>query len=179
MATTVLALSGDSVPWWPQRYRRSCDLDGVTTAGGGFAPGASTAQPETHDHHRARGFAGVELRDHRRPLDRDTTATPDLPSGLLELFPPRGQLVRPQDQIGAQLAKGWTGELTLDSTPLPDDQYDPIEKANNAIIWRPGPGKVFTQTEPGPHTLTLHFWPIQEGPSGTDARTFSWTFKVG
>ncbi|HEY1737300.1 MAG TPA: hypothetical protein VGI86_01240 [Acidimicrobiia bacterium] len=110
---------------------------------------------------------------------RSTTATPDLPSGILELFPPRGQLVRPQDQIGAQLAKGWTGELTLDSTPLPDDRYDPIEKANNAIIWRPGPGKAFTQTEPGDHTLTLHFWPIQVGPSGSDSRTFSWTFKVG
>ena len=76
------------------------------------------------------------------------------------------------------------GQLSLDSTPMPDDQYDPIEKANNAIIWRPGPGKLFTQTAPGNHTATdPHYLADERGPRARKAnacsRTFSWTFKVG
>ncbi len=110
---------------------------------------------------------------------RDTTATPDLPSGIAELFPPRGQVVRPQDELGVQLQKGWTGELTLDTTPLPKDQYDPVALENNAIFWRPGPGKEFSETPPGKHTLSLHYWPVEEGSGGPDDHTFTWDFKVG
>jgi hypothetical protein len=87
---------------------------------------------------------------------RNTTSTADLPSGIAELFPPRGQVIRPQDELGVQLQKGWTGELTLDSTPLPKDQYDPIMLLDNAVFWRPGPGKELSETPPGKHTLTLH-----------------------
>jgi hypothetical protein len=110
---------------------------------------------------------------------RNTTSTPDLPSGIAELFPPRGQVYRPQDALGVQLDHGWSGELTLDATPLPKDQYDPTDLANGAIFWRPGPGKEFSETPPGKHTLTVHFWPTQEGSGGPDDRTFTWDFKIG
>ncbi len=78
-----------------------------------------------------------------------------------------------------QLQKGWTGELTLDSTPLPKDQYDPVELANNAIFWRPGPGKELSETPPGKHTLTVHYWLAEEGAGGPSDHTFTWDFKVG
>lgn len=110
---------------------------------------------------------------------RNTTSTPDLPTGIAELFPPRGQVYRPEDTLGVQMQTGWTGELTLDTTPLPKDQYDPIELENGAIFWRPGPGKEFSQTPPGKHTLTLHYWLTEEGPGGPNDHTFTWDFKIG
>ncbi len=110
---------------------------------------------------------------------KDTTSTPDLPSGVTELFPIRGGLIRPQDQMGVQLTAGWTGELTFDNTPLPKDQYEPNGIAQGSIFWRPGPGKEFSESTPGKHTLTVHYWPTEQGPGGPDDHTFAWDFKVG
>ncbi len=108
---------------------------------------------------------------------RSTTSTPDLPAGVLELFPPRDLVVRAQDQIGIRLDKDYTGELTLDDTPLPKDEYEQNGSDVGFLFWRPGPGKAFTELKPGPHRIQAHYWPKLQGPGGADDRTFTWTFK--
>jgi hypothetical protein len=110
---------------------------------------------------------------------RNTTSTPDLPSGLIELRPARGYVIRPQETIGVHLDKGFTGELTLDSTPLPKDQYEVAGIATGFTYWQPGPGKEFSEIPPGKHTLTVHYWPTDEGPGGPNDHSFTWDFKVG
>jgi hypothetical protein len=109
---------------------------------------------------------------------RNTTSTPDLPSGIAELFPPKGEVTTQQAEIGVVLQRGYSGELTLDGQPLPKDQYEPTGLAIGEVFWRPGPGKVYLQTPPGNHTLSVNYWPTTQGPGGPDARTFAWAFKV-
>ena len=108
---------------------------------------------------------------------RNDTTTPDLPAGIIELFPPRDLVVRAQEQIGAKLDPDLTGELTLDGTPLPLDEYELQGIDIGRIFWKPGVNHVFEEHEPGQHRITLRYWPKDEGAGGDNERTFSWTFK--
>ena len=109
---------------------------------------------------------------------RSTTSTSDLPTAIQELFPARDNVVQTQSAVGIRLDKDWTGELTLDGTPLPVDQYEPNGIDIGRIFWKPGSGQEFSVLRPGNHTLMIHYWPRKEGPGGTNDLTFSWNFKA-
>ncbi len=108
---------------------------------------------------------------------KNDTATADLPPGILELFPPRDLVIRAQEQIGVKLDPEMTGELVLDDIPLPLDEYEVQGLDIGRIFWKPGINKTFAELEPGPHRITLRYWPKQEGSGGDNERTFTWTFK--
>jgi hypothetical protein len=110
-------------------------------------------------------------------VTQSNPSTPDLPTGIIQLFPPRDLVVRAQEQIGVHLNSDYTGELTLDGTPLPLDEYEVRGIEIGFIFWRPGFNQTFEELEPGPHTISLHYWPKKEGQGGENDRTFSWTFK--
>ena len=108
---------------------------------------------------------------------QNNTSTPDLPTGIVELFPPRDLVVRAQERIGVKLEPELTGELTLDGTPLPLDEYDLQGLDIGYVFWKPGVNQTFDELEPGPHRISLHYWPVEEGAGGENDRTFNWTFK--
>jgi hypothetical protein len=108
---------------------------------------------------------------------KNSTSTPDLPTGIIELFPARDLVVPAQQQVGVHLEEKLTGELALDGVPLPIDEYEPNGIDVGFIFWRPGAGKAFRELKPGPHSIQIHYWPKEQGPGGQDDRTFAWTFK--
>ncbi len=108
---------------------------------------------------------------------KNNTTTPDLPVGVQELFPSRDQVVLSQGQIGVQLDKTLTGELTLDGTALPLDEYEQNGLDLGTIFWKPGPNQTFSELKAGRHTITVHYWPKAQGPGGQDDRSFTWYFK--
>ncbi len=100
-----------------------------------------------------------------------------LPSAILNTVPVCGNVLIAQDAIGATLAAGYRGELTLDGVALPLDEYDSIALTQNEILWRPGPGKTFTQIQPGDHSMLITFEPT-DPKLARQSHAFSCAFKV-
>lgn len=103
--------------------------------------------------------------------------TAPLPDAIVTTFPRCGQVALRQAQIGVQLAQGYTGDVTLDGTPLPEDEYDVRAFEQGTILWQPGPGKAFTRLAPGLHLMRISYSPTDPSshlPSGA----FSCDFKA-
>lgn len=104
-----------------------------------------------------------------------TTAT-NLDGGKIErLIPTPGSKILQQDVIGIDLAPGYEGSLTLNGTPLPDDQITIIPQLNQ-VTFKPGPTKVFEQLPEGENCLVATYWLSATGPTVTTSR--SWCFTV-
>src|SRR5258708_6116196 len=58
-----------------------------------------------------------------------------LPTGLLVTIPKCGNVLIAQDAIGATLASGYRGEISLDGVALPLDEYDPTALTQGQILW--------------------------------------------
>ncbi len=101
---------------------------------------------------------------------------------------PGDQILR-QDRVGVDLAPGYIGEVVLDGVLIPPDQLlvptdDPAALATdlqwnplNEFLFQPGPGRVIEELAPGEHRLVVRFWEERLGED--DARTATWTFRVG
>jgi hypothetical protein len=121
---------------------------------------------------------------------RDDTSHPS----VLEQYPAPGGRALRQTEVGAQLEVGFDGRLTVNGIAIPEDQMegaiDPssvtpeqlrqfgIRPQNrNRVVFRPGPGKVIEEFEPGEITVTLRYFPDRRDP-GEGARTVTWTARV-
>lgn len=100
-----------------------------------------------------------------------------LPESILSTNPPCGTLVLAQSEIGAQIATGYRGELALDGVPLPADEYDKLQLADNTLSWKPGPGQTFRQISPGNHFMVISYTPTLQS-SRLPAGTYACQFKV-
>lgn len=108
-----------------------------------------------------------------------TDPEPVLTQGAVEQFiPANGSPAVPrQQEIGVDLATGWTGELIINGTPIPDDQIrrnDPL----NQLFFTPGEDQEIERLGAGRVTVTARIWRPVDGETRDDARTVTWTFSV-
>lgn len=117
--------------------------------------------------------------------DRDPVVVAQLP-------PPGGRALR-QTEIGAELRVGYDGRLTINGTPIPEEQMsgaiDPTTVSpqelrqfgirpnkRNSVYFQPGPGKVIESFDTGPVTIALRYF--KDRQAATSGRTVSWTITV-
>lgn len=99
-----------------------------------------------------------------------------LPSQVERIIPTKDALIRPQDEIGVDLANDYTGVLELDRAEIPEAQLNRVDPLGQ-LFFRPGPGKELGRFSPGVHTVTVIYWPKAE--TRASAQSFTWTFRVG
>lgn len=114
-------------------------------------------------------------------------------SVIISLTPNDGAQALRQTQVGADLAVGYDGRLTINGIEIPEDQMvgarDPAQvspedlaqnglRANNRnqVYFKPGPGKVIETFESGTVDITLRYF--REGQPGEGAGTVRWSFTA-
>jgi hypothetical protein len=100
-----------------------------------------------------------------------------LPDAIVATSPVCGTFALQQQAIGASLAKGYKGELSLDGIALPLDEYDPRALDQGTISWQPAPGKAFSHIAPGQHIMGISYAPA-DPHSSLKPGVFSCTFSV-
>jgi len=108
--------------------------------------------------------------------DTSREQTTGLPATIVSIQPRPGELIRPQDTIGAQLRGDLTGTLVLDGQEIPVGQLERLGVGE--VAFRPGPGKDLSQFPPGTHSVTVEYW-VAAKPRPIHPASFSWTFRVG
>jgi len=108
---------------------------------------------------------------------------PPLPVEIEAVVPTPGAVVRPQEDVGADLKDTYIGALFIDNQRIPEDQTR-IERALGQVTFRPGPNKDIAALEPGPHSATILFWPQEKGdePAARAAgvvKSYTWQFTAG
>jgi len=68
---------------------------------------------------------------------------PELPSAIERLIPPRGNLIRLQDDVGVDLDNAYKGRLVINRVVIPDDE----------VIWIPSLGKLTFRPGEDGHVL--------------------------
>ncbi|MFP5321177.1 MAG: hypothetical protein ACLGIC_04940 [Acidimicrobiia bacterium] len=102
------------------------------------------------------------------------------PDGVDARIPRDGAQILGQEQIGIDLAAGWTGELVLQplsndqAVPLPEDELERDEL--NRITYRPGPGKAIERLS-GDYCVLATIWDQVQGREATQ-RTETWCFSA-
>jgi hypothetical protein len=108
------------------------------------------------------------------------------PDAVVELIPNCGDAVFQQARVGVAMKPGYTAELTINGTPVPQDQVTggtsvgqnsnpkaPV--APDTFVFVPGPGKIIEQLPPENNVL-LRYWRLEDGED--TARTFTWRFRA-
>ncbi|WP_421118923.1 hypothetical protein ACE2AJ_16380 [Aquihabitans daechungensis] len=111
---------------------------------------------------------------------------------IVSLTPNDGSQALRQTEVGADLAVGYDGRLTINNVEIPEEQMvgardpsivapDDLQanglRANNRnqVYFKPGPGKVIEKFEPGTVDIVLRYF--KEG-EGTNGGTVRWSIKV-
>jgi len=112
---------------------------------------------------------------------------------VISLTPNDGAQAVRQTEVGADLAVGYDGRLTINGVEIPEDQMvgardpsivDPKDLAanglrannRNQVYFKPGPGKVIEQFEPGPVDISLRYF--KDGQPNEGVGTVRWSIKV-
>ena len=90
-----------------------------------------------------------------------------------KLYPCPGDIDLRQGVIGASLDQGWTLDLTVDNTPIPQDQ---VSVQGSDFRFTPGPGTETGALAPGRHTATIHYYRQLDDPA--NALVYSWAFQT-
>ena len=106
-----------------------------------------------------------------------------LPPEIEYLVPTPGAVIRPQEDVGADLKDTYTGALFIDDIRIPDTDAR-IERALGQVSFRPGPNKEITSLRPGHHYATIHFWPQDKGDEDAAraagaVKSYTWQFTAG
>ncbi|GIU85080.1 MAG: hypothetical protein KatS3mg008_1855 [Acidimicrobiales bacterium] len=108
-------------------------------------------------------------------LSMDTEGESPLGAPVEALSPePRSSVVR-QVPVRIDLEAGWTGELTLNGKPIPDDQLT-RDQGLGTITFVPGPGKAVERLQAGRNCATARVWSLASGPAST--RSVTWCFEA-
>ena len=113
---------------------------------------------------------------------QDNLGSP-LPQEIEYLVPVPGSVIRPQEDVGADLKDTYTGALFIDDIRVPQDETK-ITPGLGQVSFRPGPDKEITALTPGHHFATIHYWPQEKGdePAARAAgaiRSYTWQFTAG
>jgi hypothetical protein len=99
---------------------------------------------------------------------------PERTGVIVQVMPPPGDLDLRQVTVGVTLAAGYTGDLVVDGSPVPDDEVH-REPALYQITLQPRPGGQFN-LGPGRHCASVLYWPIA---NTTDKRPSApWCFNL-
>ncbi|HEV7535399.1 MAG TPA: hypothetical protein VGP90_07165 [Acidimicrobiia bacterium] len=108
---------------------------------------------------------------------------PPLPADIESLVPTPGAVIRPQEDVGADLKDTFTGALFIDDRRIPQDQTKIIPGLGQ-VSFRPGPDKEIGALRPGSHHATILYWPQEKGDEdGAKAagavKSYTWQFTAG
>jgi hypothetical protein len=98
------------------------------------------------------------------------------PVAIDTVTPRPGEIIRPQDDIVADLDPTLTGVLLIRGQEVPEDQTDRVVNLGE-LAFRPGPGKDIEAFEPGTYTATVLYWPQGKARPANPAG-YSWSFRV-
>ena len=108
-------------------------------------------------------------------LVRDNTTPPAVDQVVEELIPNQGDEVLSQTDVGIDLIDGYTAELTLNGTEIPESQLRRFEGLNR-VTFRPDEGMVINKLRPDQNCATALYWPIAQGRQA--AQSFTWCFTA-
>jgi hypothetical protein len=98
--------------------------------------------------------------------------------GVVEaLTPGEASSVVQQSRVSIDLVSGWTGELSINGTAIPEEQLIRTA-ALNAISYQPLEGQVIERLQAGQNCASATIWPIAEGPGGPGQRVVPWCWEV-
>jgi len=108
---------------------------------------------------------------------------PPLPGEIESLVPGPGAVIRPQEDVGADLKDTYTGALFIDERRIPQDETKVIP-ALGQVSFRPGPNKEITALRPGNHHATILYWPQEKGDEDAaraagEVKSYTWQFTAG
>ena len=112
---------------------------------------------------------------------------------VISLTPNENAQALRQTQVGADLAVGYDGRLTINGVEIPEGEMvgardpskvDPADlrqfgirpNNRNQVYFKPGPGKVIEEFEPGTVDIVLRYFKDGEPAEGTG--TVTWSIKV-
>src|SRR5438105_10007266 len=95
-------------------------------------------------------------------------------NAVVRVMPPAGDLDLRQVEVGVTLAAGYTGDLFVDGTQVPEDELHRVP-ALYQITLQPRPSGQFN-LGPGHHCASVTYWPLA---SPTDKRPSPpWCFNL-
>src|SRR5206468_9511476 len=103
----------------------------------------------------------------------NTTKVTYTDSAVEGTFPKPGDLDLRQSRIGIDLMAGYTTQLSVDQTPIPDDQVEKVTGLDQ-YFFTPGPGTETGALAPGRHCATALIRRVGEAPD--TGRKFAWCF---
>jgi hypothetical protein len=129
------------------------------------------------------GAQSSSVGDQGNPLDE----------AIVSLAPRDGAQALRQTSVGAELAPGYDGRLTINGIEIPEDQMDgaidpssvtpeQLEQfgirpnSRNRVFFTPGPGKVIEEYDTGTVAITVRFF--EDQLEASTARTVSWQIRV-
>lgn len=121
-----------------------------------------------------------------------SSGTSDDPVIVAQFPAPGGRALR-QTDVGAELLVGYDGRLTVNGIEIPEEdmegavdpstlseeelrQYGVRPTSRNRVVFRPGPGKVIEEFEPGEVTIVLRYF--KDFRADTTSRVVTWTVTV-
>lgn len=90
------------------------------------------------------------------------------------LIPGELDSVLRQDEVGIDLINGWDASLSINQTPIPDDELVKVTDLGQ-ITFRPGEGKTLAALDLGQNCATATYWQIATGPEQSFTRTWCFT----
>jgi hypothetical protein len=99
---------------------------------------------------------------------------PNYPDGLERVSPSNGETVLTQAIIEVNLETNYRLSLTVDGLQIPTDQINEVGGGTGIHLWSPGPGRAFSEWQPGEHEVTIEFF----NPNGIGGGTYTWSFRT-
>ncbi len=109
--------------------------------------------------------------------EHDESPNPRLrPQAIRAESPLPASLQLRQTEIFVELTPQFTGALTINGIPVPDDQLDVIEGLNR-YAFTPGEGKEIEALPPGRACAEVDYMPV-EGAEASSGGSYRWCFTV-
>lgn len=118
-------------------------------------------------------FLGVRAADTDGEDAVEVRSRPDV---VEHVFPPNGDQVLRQTEIGIDLAPGHEATLIINGQPIPDEELRKVPEQNQ-VFFQPGEGTTFPELPGGRSCVAAVVWRSATGPGVAD-QTFRWCFEA-
>jgi hypothetical protein len=106
----------------------------------------------------------------------DSVAVRSRPDVVEHVYPPNGDQVLRQSEIGIDLAPGYEGTLIVNGQVIPEDELRRVPEQNQ-MFFQPGEGTTFPELPPGRSCAAAVVWRSSDGPGVAD-ESFRWCFDA-